>query len=144
MFSNTVHSYFIDEMGELSNFWTVRGGVSAHPTESIETGLDVSYFGVLETFDLPRHVKVGSNRILLARGLSFLTQESGDDLGWELNLWLKYRYTADLTFETGWSHLFTGDGLADGNFNDMHGLLFNGGTAKDEADYLYLQATLKF
>ncbi len=144
MFSNMVYSYFIDEMGELSNFWMVRGGVSAHPTKCIETGIDASYFGVLDTFDLPWRVKVGSHRILLARDLSFLTQESGDDIGWELDLWVKYHYSADLIFQAGWSHLFTGAGLADGNFNDMNGLLFNGGTGKDDADYVYFQSTLKF
>jgi len=144
LFSNTVYSYFFDEMGELSNFWMVRGGVSAHPAESIEAGLNASYFGVIDTFDRPLYLNAGSDYLLLARGWSFLTQESSDDLGWELDLWVKYHYSPDLTFEAGWSHLFTGDGLAEGNFNDMNGLLFNGGTAKDDADYLYFQTTLRF
>jgi len=144
LFSNTVYSPFFDEMGELSNFWMVRGGVSAHPLESVEAGLDASYFGVLDTFDLPRFFRVGHTPLLFARGFSFMTKKSGDDLGWELDLWLKYHYSKDLTLEAGWSHLFTGDGLSKGNFTDMNGLLFNGGTAKDDADYLYFQTTLRF
>ena len=144
LFSNTVYSPFFDEMGELSNFWMVHGGVSAHPMESVEAGLDASYFGVLDTFDLPRFFRAGHTPVLFARGFSFMTKKSGDDLGWELDLWLKYHYSKDLTIEAGWSHLFTGDGLAKGNFNDMHGLLFNGGTDDSNADYLYFQTILRF
>lgn len=39
---------------------------------------------------------------------------------------------------------FTGDGLAEGSFNDLNGLLFNGGTDDDDADYLYFETTLRF
>jgi hypothetical protein len=143
LFSNKIYSYFFDENGELSNFWTLRAGVSAHPCEKIETGFDVAYFAVIEPFDSPLSVKFGDLRVIFDRA-PFLTHKSDDDLGWETTLWLRYRYSNDLTFEAGWAHLFTGDGLAEGNFNDMNGLLYNGGSSTDDANYFYLQAKLKF
>jgi hypothetical protein len=144
LFSNTVYSFFFDEMAELSDFWTVRGGVSAHPTDGIETGLDAAYFGVVDTFDQPRFAELDGLRLVYGGDLPFLTKKSASDIGWQLHLWLKYRYSDDLLFETGWAHLFTGNALKDGNFNDMNGLLFNGGADRDDADYLYLETTLRF
>ena len=144
LFSNKVYSYFFDEMGELSNFWTAYGGVSARPTDCIETGLDAAYFGVVDAFDQPLHVWMGRTRVLLDPAASYLSEKSSSDLGWQLLLWVKYHYSSDLVFEAGWAHLFTGQGLKDGNFNDMNGLLYNGGTAKDDADYVYVQTTLRF
>jgi len=144
LFSNTLYSNFIDEMGELSNFWTVRGGVGAHPTEATEVGMDLAYLGVVDTFDQPLHFRLGRFRIPYLYPFSFLTQDSDSDIGVELGLWLRYAYTDSVTFEAGWSHLFTGGALEDGNFNDLNGLLFNGGTDDADADYLYLETVVQF
>jgi hypothetical protein len=144
LFSNTVHSYFIDEMGELSNFWTLRTGISAYPIESVETGLDLAYFGVVDRFELPRHIRFQGRRVPLFSQMSFLTQTAGSDIGWELGLWAKYHYSDDLVFKIGWAHLFTGNALRDGNFNDLNGLVYNGGTGTKDADYFYVEASLRF
>lgn len=144
LFSNTVHSYFIDEMGELSNFWTIRGGLSAQPIEAVETGLDVAYLGVVDRFEQPRHFWFNGRRVPLSPPLSFRTESSDADIGWELGLWGKYTYSEDLCFQAGWSHLFTGGALHDGNFNDQNGLLFNGGTGRQDADYFYAETSLRF
>lgn len=144
LFSNTVHSYFIDEMSELSNFWTLRTGLSAFPIEFVETGLDLAYFGVVDRFELPRHIRFQGRRAPLFSQMSFLTQTAGSDIGWELGLWAKYHYSDDLVFKIGWAHLFTADALRDGNFNDLNGLVYNGGTGTKDADYFYIEGTLRF
>jgi hypothetical protein len=144
LFSDRVYSNFIDEIGELSNAWTVYGGATAQPTESVELGLNVAYLQSLETFDQPYFVSVGAFKLPLAPALSFWTKGTDDELGFETSLWARYHYTEDLIFEIGWSHLFTGDGLADGNYNDYNGLLFNGGTDDNDADYIYFDTKLCF
>ncbi len=144
LFSNTVYSYFIDEMAELSNFWIARGGVSLTPLEQVETGLDLSYMGVVDTFAEPLHRRVGNLIYPLAPGHPYITQDSPSDIGWELLLWIKYHYSQDLTMQAGWSHLFTGGALREGNFNDMNGLMYNGGTSGGDADYFYLETLIRF
>ena len=44
---------FIDEIAELSNFWTLRGGFSAAPNDKFEVGIDAAYLSALEEFDRP-------------------------------------------------------------------------------------------
>ncbi len=144
LFSDRVYSYFIDEMSELSNFWTVYGGASAQPTESIEAGVNVAYLDSLETFDQPYFVRVGQFKLPLAPALSFWTKETDSELGVEAGIWARYHYSEDLIFEVGWYHIFTGDGLADGNYNDFNGLLFNGGTDDEDANYFYFDTKLCF
>jgi hypothetical protein len=144
LFSNTVYSCLFDEMAELTNFVTARVGIEARPTECLETGLDLAYFRALETFDQPLHFWLWRFRVPILPRFSFLTDESDADLGWQLGLWMKYHYTDDLAFELGWQHLFTGDGLKDGNFTDLNGLLFNGGTDDQDADYFYIETALTF
>lgn len=144
LFSDEVYSYFIDEMGQLSNFWTAWGGITARPTDNTEVTARLAYLSTIEEFDQPIHVRFGRARIALAPALSFWTTESESDLGWELALSGKYQYSEDLAFKAGWSHLFTGDGLADGSFNDFNGLTFSGGTDDDDADYFFLETALKF
>jgi len=83
-------------------------------------------------------------RFVVAPALSFWTNESSAEMGVETGLWSRYHYSEDLVFEAGWSHLFTGDGLLEGNYCDYHGLEFNGGTDQDDADYLYVEAKVTF
>ena len=144
LFSNTVHSYFIDEMGELSNFWMLKCGITASPLESLEAGVNLALFHVVEAFDLPLHIWYQGRRIPIVPELSFLTSTADKDIGWELGLWARYHYSEDLSVEAGWSHLFTGDALHDGNFNDLNGLAYNGGTNDSDADYFYLESTIRF
>ncbi|HPO84975.1 MAG TPA: alginate export family protein, partial [Candidatus Hydrogenedentes bacterium] len=143
LFSNWEYSDILDST-ELSNVMIYRGGVSASPTEAVDLKLLVSYFEALDTFDSPVYFDLGRFRIPIAPALSFWTDSNDSSLGWEVELMANYRYSEDLSFEAGWAHLFTGDGLADGNFNSFNGLLFNGGSDSDDADYLYLETRLSF
>lgn len=143
LFSNWNYSDILDST-DLSNFWTARVGVSAMPTESIEFLVRLSYFESVESFDQPYNFWLGRTRIVPFWFLPWLTEKVDDELGWELGAYVSYAYSEDLTFELGWMHLFVGDGLADGNFGDSHGLGFLGGTDDDDADYVYLETRIRF
>ena len=151
MFSNWEYSEFLDTDGALSNCQIFRAGVSAMPTESIELKLDVTYMEALDEFAAPAYFTLGRYRIpwapVFILGIpidSWLTDDSDNDLGWEVKLSGIYHYSEDLTFEAGWAHLFTGDGLDDGNFTQSNGLAFDGGVDDDDADYLYVETRLAF
>jgi hypothetical protein len=143
LFSDRSYSMILDDQGALSNFWTVQAGVTVQPTEALRLGAEVAWFEAVEPFDQPWHLRVNGGRVTLP-GLGFLTYETDTELGWETGLWAEYHYTADLLFKAGWRHFFVGDGSEDGNFVDLNGLVFNGGTAGKDADYLYLEAELTF
>ena len=144
LFSNNPYSEILDHMGQMSNFWTVQAGVELSLTEKVSTQLSVAHFETVEAFDQPLHVRLNGQRLAPFPGLPFLTDESSSDMGWEAALKVAYRYSDDLEFSVGWSHLFTGDGLYEGNYSDLNGLLFNGGTGRDDADYFYAQALIRF
>ena len=143
LFSNWEYSEFFDNT-ELTNVHIFRGGVSAMPTESLELLLSVAYFDVDETFDSPVYWDFGGFRIPMFPFRSYATQSNDSELGWEVGLYATYHYTEDLTFKAGWAHLFVGDGLAEGNFVTNNGLGFTGGSADDDADYLFVETTLSF
>ena len=144
LFSNWEYSEFLENT-ELSNVWIGRGGVSAMPTEDDTVLLTLAYYQSIENYDVtwPVFWLLG-NRITLLSPFSWITQENGDDLGWELGLSVTYDYSEDLSFELGWAHLFVGEGLEDGNFNALNGLAFNGGISDEDADYVYLETKLSF
>ncbi len=144
LFSNKVYSLFLDDQACMSNFWLIRSGVTAVPTENIEIEVDLAYLSVVDEFDLPAHIRFAGYRIPIVGPFSFWTDESASDIGWELNVRAKYHYTEDLSFEAGWSHLFTGGALEDGNYNDLNGLFFNGGTDSEDADYFYCETAVRF
>lgn len=145
LFSNVVYSHFLDEMSQLSNCWIMEAGVSVQPTERLDLSLRVASFQADEAFDLPRPMVVVGGQILnVASPFTFVTRESSDDLGWETQLAGSYRYSDDLVLRAGWSHFFTGDGLADGNYVDLHGLGFNRGTDDQDGDYLFWELALAF
>jgi len=117
LFSNWEYSMFDDafDANSVTNFWTVRGGVSVMPTESLKVVLAGGYFGVVE--DTKDQDPVGN-----AGNLK-------DDIGWEIDTSLSYAYTKDLSFEVGYAHFFTGDAL---------------GTDTDDYDYFYGETKLCF
>ena len=135
--------YGILDRSDLSNVWLARGGVTAHPTETITLGATVSYFQSLAEYDAPVHSYVFGHPFWIP-GLKFLTSSNSKDLGVETGLTATYNYTKDLQFEAGWYHLFSGDGLTQGNFSLGNGLLFTGGSGKADADYVYLGSRLTF
>jgi len=144
MFSSYEYSQFIDNT-DLSNFWTAKVGVSAMPTESLKVTLTGSYLATVEAYDStwPLYWVFGQ-RIQWFNNASFISQENEKELGWEVELNAVYNYTEDLSFEVGYAHLFTGDGLAEGNFINGNGLAFNGGTSDDDADYVYFETKIAF
>ena len=144
LFSNTVHSYFLDQMGQLTNFWTVGGGVQLEFNETLSAEFQLDYFEVNEPFDYPPYISFNGVKSVWLPGLSFWTREADSELGWETGLSLAYRYSEDLTLRCGWSHFFTGDGLREGSFVDLHGLISTAGTAAEDADYFYAETSLRF
>jgi hypothetical protein len=144
LFSNTVYSPVFDEIAQFSNFWTTFVGVGLKPTERLALDLKVAYYAAIDAFDLPVNATVGDYIVSIAGPLTFWTTPSSKDLGWETTLTASYRYTDDLSFEVGWHHLFTGDGLQDGNYCDFNGLQFTGGLDNKGADYIYAQTQLSF
>lgn len=143
LFSDHETDAFLDGSA-LSNFWMFSAGVSAAPTESIEVGLDIVYQEVLEPFDSPWSLNLGRFNFPILPGVSFLTTEEDDDLGWQVGLWASYAYSEDLTFDLGWTHYFVGDALSGGAFVDENGLTYLGGGGGDDADYISFSATIEF
>ncbi len=144
LFSNWEYSQFLDLNGSMSNFWTAGLGVSAMPTESLQVVLKGQYLQAVEAWDAPRYVKLGRYRLPINPAWSWWTQENDDTLGVEAELSATYNYSEDLVFEAGWAHLFLDDGLEEGNFTQANGLLFDGGTGDEDADYVYLETRLSF
>lgn len=144
LFSDTNYAPVMQDNGEMSNFNQIRFGVNLTPTEKISVMLRAQQIWADATFDWPTHVRFGKYRYPIAPALSFWTQESSDDLGFEIDAVLKYQYSKDLLFSFYWGHLFTGEAMRDGNYVLGYGNQFNGGTAKSDADYVLWWATLKF
>jgi hypothetical protein len=136
LFSNDITSGFFDHTKDLSNAYVLRAGVDAAITEKLLADFCVSYFHVVDTFDRPA--------MPWATMFPWVTKENDGYLGTELRLFMEYHYSQDLTFEWGWAHLFTGDGLEQGSFIRGNGLIFVGGTDKDDADYIYGGCKVKF
>ena len=126
LFSNEISNGFLDLTNDLSNAWWARLGVIIAPVEKVHTVIAVTHYETIDAFDRP-----------VVPLLSFWTKENSKDLGWELFIFSEYQYSEDLTFEFGWSHLFVGDGLKEGNFSTSNGLVFNGGSDDSDADYFY-------
>lgn len=146
LFSSTEYSMFLDTSNvDLSNLWLARGGVSLSPMEKLKTTLTVTYFQTLDAYATtwPVWWILGSRWTPLFN-FSFIDQETDDDMGWEVSLVANYSYSEDLSFELGYAHFFVGDGLADGNFNQLNGLGFNGGTSDEDPDYVYFETKLAF
>lgn len=143
LFSDYENDWFLDG-GSLSNYWIAKTGVSAKPMESLETTFDVSYMQVVAPFDTPVMARIGSYRVPIGWPFAFVTKNGRRDLGFVTTLSGKYQYSEDLSFETGWSHLFTGGGLEDGAFVDKNGLGFYGGLSGDDADYFWAGTKLTF
>jgi hypothetical protein len=144
LFSNQIASGFMDLNNDLSNAWLLRAGVEGALTQKLGGRFCVTYYEAIDPFASPRYVRVGGQPVPVAPGLSWVTQNDSKYLGTEVYLFMEYHYSQDLTFEFGWSHLFTGEGSEEGNFVRWNGLLFNGGTDKNDADYVYVGSKLTF
>lgn len=143
LFSSWEEDSFFD-CGSLSNCWIATGGVEAAFTDSIEAGAYLQYLQVVSPFDPPMMKRIGSYKIPIGWPFPFLTESGSKDLGFITNLWASYAYSEDLSFEAGWSHLFTGDAIKKGAYVDYNGLGFMGGLEDDDADYFYIGSKLTF
>jgi hypothetical protein len=146
LFSDWEYSQFLDVTGDMSNFWTARGGVEVMPTESIEAELSVAYLSALETFEAPWYGDFLGWRWFCPMSIihPWMTSETDDELGWEVALSGTYHYSEDLTFAAGGAYLFPSDGLEEGSFTQNNGLLFNGGRDDEEAAYLWAETRISF
>jgi hypothetical protein len=156
LFSNWKYSNFLDSgiagansflspAGDLSNVWLARAGFSVMPTEQVRIEVTGTYFEALEPFSQPWPTFwLLGTRVSPLAGLSFLSEENDTELGWEVSANVTYVYSEDLSFELGYSHFFIGDGLEVGNFNNMNGLLYNGGQNDKDPNYVYFQTKICF
>lgn len=144
LFSNHFYTGFLDGNRDLSNAYILKAGVVAHPTETLDVLALVQYFATVDPFEAPVYITVGEFRVPVAPALSFWTEKNDDYIGTEATIAFTYHYTEDLSFYLQWSHMFTGDGLTDGNFSAGNGYIFNGGIDDEDADYVTFETRLKF
>lgn len=144
LFSEKNYSPTINDNSWLSNFVQASAGVELQPTEKLRLHMHVAKNWADEPFNPPKSVSIGGNRIYLAPTLSFWTDEGSDDLGWEIAAWARYNYSPDLSFLLYGNYLFPGDGLTQGSFVHFYGTQFSGGSADDNAGYLFWMMVLKF
>lgn len=133
LFSNYGYGLLLDINSELSNFRQVRAGFTVKPTEKLSGGLRVAYWEFNETFSTP-----------VIPFIPFWTREHDDTMGWTTFLVAKYQYSDDLSIGIIWEHLFTGQGLEEGNFFSRNALEFTGGTDDEDADYLHFDIHIAF
>lgn len=133
MFSSEGYGLLLGINSELSNFWLLRAGVDVTPTPKISGGARLSYLEVDEAFETP-----------VIPFLAPWTRENDPTLGWLTFLWARYQYTSDLSVALIWEHLFTGDGMREGQFFARNGLELVAGTNDKDADYLHFDIDIKF
>jgi len=143
LFTATREDNFIDLSG-MTNFWQLYSGVSVKPIEKVEVGFEVAYLQAVSAFDKPYSFTMGDIEFYPFSPFSFLTQTNSKDLGWQTLLSLTYQYSEDLSFETGWSHFFIGDGLVEGNFLDNYATSYISTFNDDDADFFYISTTIEF
>lgn len=144
LFSGKGYAWTYDVGQDTTNFHQFRTGVDLRPRDNIAAQVMLSYQAVNEPFDLPRMFSVGHYRVPIFPDLAFWTKESSRDMGFMTYAWIQYNYTDDLFIKVGWEHLFTGEAFEDGSFTSRHGLEFNGGTGRDDADYLFFDMGITF
>ncbi len=144
LFSNEINSGFLDLWNDMSNCWLVRAGIEGAIIERLGGRFAVNYFQVDEPFYAPRMWKPFGTSIPVAPGMPWVVNRNDTDIGVETDIFLEYHYSADLCFEAGWAHLFTGNATRQGSYTRWNGTLFTGGTDDDGADYVYLGTKLSF
>lgn len=144
LFSSKRYYEVFDEGRSGTNFYQLRAGAEAHPTEAIGLMAEIAKLGVNDTFDQPLALRAGRFRVPVAPALAFLTEESGDDIGTVTRLQVTYQYSEDLSFKLYWDHLFASDDVDEGNFVFSNGLELLAGSDHDDADYIEFESRLKF
>ncbi|MFA6242146.1 MAG: alginate export family protein, partial [Candidatus Hydrogenedentales bacterium] len=144
MFPSYSYTEIWDRPRSMSNAYQARIGVELQPTETISADVMLAYYGAVEPFDMPAYATFGDFRVPLAPALSFWTHEGSGDIGLLSTLRITYNYSEDLSFRLCWQHLFSGDGVQDGAFFTDNGLSSVMGTDDADADYIDVEAVLKF
>jgi hypothetical protein len=144
LFTDRNYMPVVNDNGWLSNFWELAVMCDLQITDKIRWHGQLAHAWVVEPFDYPATFELGDWRIPIAPNLSFWTEEVDDELGWEASFWVRYDYSDDLYFLVYYNHLFVGDGLASGSYNQFNGLGFSGGSDDDDADYLFGMTVIKF
>ncbi|MFA6239344.1 MAG: alginate export family protein [Candidatus Hydrogenedentales bacterium] len=144
LFSNHMYNGFFDLQNDFSNGHVFMLGAIAHPTQSIDIIVDAGYYLTDEPFDLPVYANFGQFRVPLAPALSFWTQEGSNEIGYTTDIMVVYHYSEDLMFSVHWCHLFSGDAIEDGSFFASNGLVFAGGSDKDDGDFITFETRLCF
>ena len=134
LFSNEIASGFTDLNNDLSNAWWVRVGTNTSFTDKIRGIFCVTYFETANEFERP----------VLSPLFPWWTTKNDSYLGTEVLLFLEYQYSQDLVLEAGWSHMFVGEGITDGQFVRWNGLMYTGGSDDDDADYVYAGCKIYF
>ncbi len=122
---------FIDLSG-MTNFWQLNSGLTVNPVEKVELGFELCYMQAVDAFDRP------------ISNIPFITEKNSNDIGWQTLLSLTYQYSEDVSFSTGWSHFFVGDGLVEGIFLDNYATSFISTVNNDDADFFYVSTTVEF
>ncbi|MBN2310220.1 MAG: alginate export family protein [Candidatus Hydrogenedentes bacterium] len=144
LFSNVMYNGFFDLNNDLSNCHIFQAGVDLHPFEKLDVMADVYYYLADEEFDSPAYVTLGGFRVPIAPALPFWASENDNEIGITTDLVVVYHYSEDLMFLAHWCHLFTGDGLSDGNYNARNGLVFTGGSDDEDADFFTVETRICF
>ncbi len=145
LFSEMNYMPTINDNGSMSNFAQVTAGVEAQLTDCIRAHVHVAKDWVVDPFNPPPVWNINGVRIPKFPGMSFITEDGSNDMGWELAGWLKYNYSADVSILLYGNYLWVGDALRTGSFVQANGTVFNGGTdGNDNAGYVFWMTTIKF
>lgn len=144
LFSSMWYSTIFDVLGQpFSNFAEVRGGVQMKWNDQLSSTMKAAYYWADAPFNGPRTARILGQPVAFA-SLLVPPETSSRDLGLLTSISLKYQYSDDLFVCIGWEHLFSGQGMRDGNFIFKNGLQFGGGLDQGDADYLWFDTGLKF
>lgn len=151
LFSDWEYSEFLENT-DLSNAIVLRGGVSAQVTEKVDVLLALAHFQADEAAST--NGSWGGFPILLP----MFVEQHDDTLGWEIGLYLNYAYSEDLSLKAGYAHFFADDGVdtydfnllgiripsLGGNFVSQNGEARLGGFDDQDADYVFVETSIKF
>ena len=145
LFSDSNYAATLNDNGSMSNFAQATIGLEAQPTDCIRAHIHAAKNWVVAPFNPPPCWDINGVRVPKFPNLGFITEEGSHDMGWDITGWLKYNYSADLSFLLYGNYLFTGDALRQGSYVQGYGTMFNGGTdVKCNAGYMFWMTTLKF
>ena len=117
----------------MTNMNIFRIGGSAQTTDTVTVNADLLFFTLNEDKDK----NVANDGFTLGRNQVNGTADDG--VGTELDLWVTWQYSEDLTLSGGWSHFFVDDAIENA-FSDVA----TGSQADDDLDYLWWEAALIF